>query len=94
MDDKKTIYGSKPRHSGSAPKASVKTITMGKDDHVVMSPQEFAQFRQEFSRMQQTVHALENELRQVKSTLRSQQNEITQLRNHRPNNAPWSGGPR
>lgn len=78
---KPTIYNSK----GPKKASSTKTIKLGDQEHIVMSPQELMQFKREFDVLKRKVQQLENEL----STIRNSVRRINNTPAPKPPSNPW-----
>lgn len=76
MSDKDRMYGA----SNMKPKVgqrSTKTIKLGKQEHIVMSPQELAQMRRDVEQMKRTIQQLQLEVSTLRNAVRQQANRPT-----------------
>ncbi len=86
MSDKSRMY----KHRKSTGKASSKVITMAGKDHQVMSPEEFARFRAEFTKLQADIANMKVEMQKMRNHIRQQDQRIQNLSINQKND-PFDG---
>lgn len=87
MTNKHKMYGNVPSN-----KPSVKTITMGTTEHIVVTPHEYQKFQREFSQLKSQVKQQQAEINNLRSQIRQIANKKTQLIPQQSPWGKWNGG--